>query len=274
MNTTYAAIIMDIIQSRKYDEQERFNIQEKLYKIIKFINNCYKNEIVKDYDFSAGDSIKALFNNVGDAFSSYCLIKTLFYPYKIRCGIGYGKLNQKILDVNYNNANMLDGEAYHYAVLSLNDCKEKNYNFLLYSNKNENDNLVNQIMSTVEIFTLEHSTKQADVFDLFNLLYPLENKNSFKINDENIEFIITTIKQNIQSYELDDLTMIKHVLLVDFKSDTNTPDFPTRINSICAQLLNVSRQNIEKIRTVGFFDKIRVLEKLVLDYMKNEYKEK
>lgn len=274
MNTTYAAIIMDVIESRKYDEQERFNIQEKLYKIIKFINNCYKNEIVKDYDFSAGDSIQALFNNVSDAFSSYCLIKTLFYPYKIRCGIGYGKLNQKLLDVKYNNANMLDGEAYHYAVLALNDCKEKNCYFLLYSNKNESDNLVNQIMSTVEIFTSEHSTKQADVFDLFNLLFPLENKNSFKINDENTEFIITTIKQNIQSYELDDLTMIKHVLLVDFKSDTNTPDFPTKINSICAQLLNVSRQNIEKIRAVGFFDKIRVLEKLVLDYMKSEYKEK
>ena len=274
MNTTYAAIIMDVIQSRKYDEQERFNIQEKLYKIIKFINNCYKNEIVKDYDFSAGDSIQALFNNVSDAFSSYCLIKTLFYPYKIRCGIGYGKLNQKILDVNYNNTNMLDGEAYHYAISALNDCKEKKCNFLLYSNKNESNKLVNQIMSTVEIFTLEHSTKQADVFELFNLLYPLENKNSFKINDENIEFIITTIKENIQSYELDDLTLVKHVLLDDFKSDTNTPDFPTKINSICAQLLNVSRQNIEKIRTVGFFDKIRILEKLVLDYMRNEYKER
>lgn len=76
MNTIYATIIMDVIQSRKYDEQERFNIQEKLYKIIKFINNCYKNEIVKEYNFSAGDSIKALFNNVSDAFSSYCLIKT------------------------------------------------------------------------------------------------------------------------------------------------------------------------------------------------------
>ena len=107
--------------------------------------------------------------------------------------------------------------------------KEKKCNFLLYSNKNENDNLVNQIISTVEIFTFEHSTKQADVFDLFNLLYPLENKNSFKKFDENIEFIITTIKQNIQSYELDDLTMIKHVLLVDFKSDTNTPDFPKKL---------------------------------------------
>lgn len=273
MNTTYAAIIMDVIQSRKYDEQERFNIQEKLYKIIKFINNCYKNEIVKDYDFSAGDSIQALFNNVSDAFSSYCLIKSLFYPYKIRCGIGYGKLNQKILDVKYNNTNMLDGEPYHYAISALNDCKEKKCNFLLYSNKNESDNLVNQIMSTVEIFTSKHSTKQADVFELFNLLYPLENKNSFKKFNENIEFIITTIKQNIQSYELDDLTIVKHVLLVEFKSDTNTPDFPTKMNSICAQLLNVSRQNIEKIRTVGFFDKISALEQLIINYIKKEYKE-
>ena len=274
MNTNYAAIIIDVIQSRKYDDEERFNIQEKLYKIIKFISNCYKKEIVKEFNFSAGDSIQALFNNVSDAFSSYCLLNTLFYPYKSRCGIGYGKLNQKILDVNYNNTNMLDGEAFHYAISALNDCKEKNFNFLLYSNKNENDNLVNQIMSTVEIFTSQHSTKQADVFDLFNLLYPLENKSSFEMIDENIEFIITSLKQNIQSYELDDLTMFKLVSLVNSKNYTSILEFPTRINSVCAQLLNVSRQNIEKIRTAGFFDKIRVLEKLVLNYMKNEYKEK
>lgn len=272
MNTNYAAIIMDVKQSRKYDEEERFNIQEKLFIIIKFINNLYKKEIVKEFDFSSGDSIQALFNNTSDAFSCYCLIKNLFYPYKIRCGIGYGKINQKILDVNYNSTNMLDGDAYHYAIFALNNCKGKNCNFSLYSSNNESDNLVNQIMSTVELLTLEHSIKQADVFDLFNLLCPLENKTTFDTLNENIEFIIMMIKRNLKFYELNDLTIIKSTLLNDFDTSYEASDFSTKINSICAQLLNVSRQNIEKIRHAGFFDKIRKLEQLLLNYIRKEYK--
>ena len=40
---------------------------------------------------------------------------------------------------------------------------------------------------------------------------------------------------------------------------------------VCAVLLNVSRQNIEKMRVVGKFDEIRKLECLVLEYIRNEY---
>ena len=40
------------------------------------------------------------------------------------------------------------------------------------------------------------------------------------------------------------------------------------INYICSMLLDVSRQNIEKIRGVGKFDEIRKLECLVLEYTK------
>ena len=44
------------------------------------------------------------------------------------------------------------------------------------------------------------------------------------------------------------------------------------MNSVCSVLLNVSRQNIEKMRAAGKFDEIRKLECLVLDYTKKEYK--
>ena len=60
-------------------------------------------------------------------------------------------------------------------------------------------------------------------------------------------------------------------MLNDFDTSYEASDFSTKINSICAQLLNVSRQNIEKIRHAGFFDKIRKLEQLVLNYIRKEY---
>ena len=61
MSINYAAIIMDIRHSRKYDEEQRFFIQDKLFSIIQFINKYYNKELVKKFEFSSGDSIQALF---------------------------------------------------------------------------------------------------------------------------------------------------------------------------------------------------------------------
>lgn len=284
MENNYAAIILDIQHSRKYDDEHRFYIQDKLYSIIQFINEYYKKELVKVFEFSSGDSIQALFKDVSDAFSCYCFIRNLFYPYKVRCGIGYGKLNQKILNKDYYSTNMFDGETYHYAISALNDCKREKYYFLLYSSNKETDNIINQIMNTVKLLNLDHTNKQADVFDLFNLLYPLDIK--YEVNDINeiASFIIAKLKQNVLSYNFDKVTSneIMELLLNEisnnyFRKDEKFsklfgPSFTTKINYICSMLLDVSRQNIEKIRGAGKFDEIRKLECLVLEYTKKEYR--
>lgn len=280
MSANFAAIIIDIQHSRKYDDDQRFYMQDKLFSIIQFINEYYLKELVKKFEFSSGDSIQALFNNVSDAFSCYCFIRDLFYPYQVRCGIGYGKLNQKILDKNYHSTNILDGEAYHYAISALNDCKLEKYRFLLYSSNEEKDNLVNQIMSTVELLNLDHTNKQADVFDLFNLLYPLEIKYEGQNISKYAEFIIDKLKQNVLSYDFDKFFFneIKELLYDEirynyFRREENFhklfgPRFTTKMNSVCSVLLNVSRQNIEKMRAVGKFDEIRKLECLVFECTK------
>ena len=283
MSANFVAIIIDIQHSRKYDDDQRFYMQDKLFSIIQFINEYYFKELVKKFEFSSGDSIQALFNNVSDAFSCYCFIRDLFYPYQVRCGIGYGKLNQKILDKNYHSTNILDGEAYHYAISALNDCKLEKYGFLLYSSNEEKDNLVNQIMSTVELLNLDHTNKQADVFDLFNLLYPLEIKYEGQNISKNAKFIIDKLKQNVLFYDFDNFfsNEIKELLFDEvrynyFRREENFhklfgPRFTTKMNSVCSLLLNVSRQNIEKMRAVGKFDEIRKLECLVFEYTKKEY---
>lgn len=284
MSNNYAAIILDIKHSRTYDDESRFFVQEKLLSIVQFINEYYSKELVKSFEFSSGDSIQALFKDVSDAFSCYCFIKNLFYPYQVRCGIGYGKLNQMILDKNYYSTNMFDGESYHYAISALNDCKLEKFGFLLYSGDDEKDDLVNQIMSTVELLNYDHTSKQADVFDLFNLFYPLD----IKFEEQNIHqianFIIDKLKHNVVTYDFDENTSndIKDLLFDEVKDNyfrreekfykLFAPGFATKLNSICAMLLKVSRHNIEKIRALGKFDEIRKLECLVFDYMKKEYR--
>lgn len=284
MNNNYAAIILDIQHSREYDDENRFYVQDKLFSIIQFINEYYSKELVKLFEFSSGDSIQALFKDVSDAFSCYCFIRNLFYPYQLRCGIGYGKLNQRIFDKNYYSTNMFDGEAYHYAISALNDCKKVGYGFLIYSCNEEKDYLVNQIMSTVELLNFDHTNKQADVFDLFNLLYPIEIKYEGHNINKIAEFIIRKIEQNVMSYDFDKFISykIKDLLLEEvkynyFKREEKFhklfgPRFTTKMNNVCSKLLKVSRHNIEKIRDSGKFDEIRKLECLVFEYMKREYR--
>ena len=283
MSDNYAAIILDIQHSRTYDDEKRFYVQDKLFSIIQFINEYYSKELVKLFEFSSGDSIQALFKDVSADFSCYCFIKNLFYPYQLRCGIGYGKLNQRILDKDYYSTNMFDGEAYHYAISALNDCKKEGYGFLIYSCNEEKDYFVNQIMSTVELLNFDLTIKQADVFDLFNLLYPLEIKYEGHNLDRMAKFIFYKLKQNVLSYRFDKeaSNFIKDVLFDEGRYDyfrkekfhkLFDPQFSTKMNSVCSVLLNVSRHNIEKIRDVGKFDEIRKLECLVFEYMKKEYR--
>ena len=284
MNNNYAAIILDIQHSREYDDENRFYVQDKLFSIIQFINEYYSKELVKLFEFSSGDSIQALFKDVSDAFSCYCFIRNLFYPYQLRCGIGYGKLNQRIFDKNYYSTNMFDGEAYHYAISALNDCKKVGYGFLIYSCNEEKDYLVNQIMSTVELLNFDHTNKQADVFDLFNLLCPMEIKYERHNFNKIAEFIIGKLEQNVMYYDFDKFISykIKDLLLEEvkynyFKREEKFhklfgPRFTTKMNNVCSKLLKVSRHNIEKIRDSGKFDEIRKLECLVFEYMKREYR--
>ena len=139
-------------------------------------------------------------------------------------------------------------------------------------------------MSTVELLNLDHTNKQADVFDLFNLLYPLEIKYERQNINKNAEFIIDKLKQNVLSYDFEKFISddIKELLFDEvrynyFRREEKFhklfgPRFTTKMNSVCSVLLNVSRQNIEKIRAVGKFDEIRKLECLVYEYTEKEYR--
>lgn len=279
MKTNFAAIIIDICHSRDYNEEERYYIQEKLFSIILFINNHYSKKLIKKFEFSSGDSIQALFKNAADAFSCYFFIKTLFYPYKIRCGIGFDEINKNILNRNYESTNMFDGNAYHLASLALDDCKNDNYNFLFYSPKKEEDKIVNLLIQTVDLLNNDQTDKQADTFNLFNLLYPLE----FDGQKKNIEITsyfdyLNSMKESFSLYksnETKDDIIINLLYNEVFKNDILKNDhangFPTKMDYICSIILDVTRQNINKHRIAGKFDNIRKLENLVYDFLKERY---
>ena len=66
MSINYAAIIMDIRHSRKYDEEQRFFIQDKLFSIIQFINKYYNSDPLDELEpVCARQDIIRMINEAG-----------------------------------------------------------------------------------------------------------------------------------------------------------------------------------------------------------------
>ena len=286
----FATLIIDIKNSRKLTLEERYSAQHKLYDIVLFINDIYKDVLISKVDFSAGDSIQGVFKNLRNAFNAYLFIRNLFYPFEIRCGLGYSSIND-YLKSDYKNlsTNMLDGEAYHFAQYALMECKKRNKQFLLFSNSAKDDILVNEIMSTVQIFLNEQTASQADICNMLNLIYPINYHNLNIDIDRYCKFFIHMLNSNVYKYKIstDENYLCRDVNQAIYlgtrrnQIDDQNMDydnrvfydeiFPTRFDFLLADFLGTSRQNITKRKETGHTEEIRRLELSVMSYLENIY---
>ncbi len=106
----YYAVIGDLVASRHYEN--RFELQEKLKKILSEINIEYSDDIGANFVITLGDEFQGLLNQPLHLFQIIDKIRFSMYPVKIRIGIGIGDINTRI---DRGQAIGADGPAYHYA---------------------------------------------------------------------------------------------------------------------------------------------------------------
>lgn len=284
MNKKYAAIILDIKNSKNMSEDVRAECQKKLLKITEFINNIFFSSLEEKVVFTGGDSVQGLFNNAKNAVGCYYLAKFLLYPFKLRCGIGFGTINEFIKNLKekdkHLNSNFVDGDSYHLATNAINIAKEKNYNILIFSGNPQNDIVINQVLHTSMTLELMQTPYQKDIFCMFSLLFPITYGDK-QINSFYYDFIIKTLKSNLQKYKIikekfyyDDLYLrISQYLaknqIDDEKVLINHRVFydtliPAALNEYVAQMLGVTRQNIEQKVEKGNFNEVRKLDVLAI----------
>ena len=284
----YAAIIIDIKNSRKMMSQDRIDAQQKLFDIVEFINDIYQDVLIKELDFSAGDSIQGLFKNLRNAFNAYLFIRNLFHPFELRCGIGFAAIN------NFNSiprknltTNMIDGEAYHLAHQALMVSKETNKNFLLYSHYVKSDILINQIMSTVDLLMKSQTANQSNIGNIFNLLYPINYHNLIINVSRYSQFLINIMKENSNNhFNFSSELYCQLMETINYASRKNQRDdqnmdfnrrvfyeniFSTKLDVLLSEFFNTSRQNISKIKQSGHIEEIRKLELSAMSYLENIY---
>lgn len=284
----YAAIIIDIKNSRKMIIQDRIDAQQKLIDIVEFINYIYQDVLIKELDFSAGDSIQGLFKNLRNAFNAYLFIRNLFYPFELRCGIGFASIdNFKSITRRKLTTNMIDGEAYHLAHQALIVSKETDNNFLLYSTYFKSDILINQMMSTVDLLLKSQTANQANIGNIMNLLYPINYHNLIINISSYSRFLINIMKENSNNhFNFSSELYCQLMETIDYASRKNQREdqnmdfnrrvfyesiFPTKLDVLISEFFNTSRQNISKIKQSGHIEEIRKLELSAMSYLENIY---
>ena len=284
MNNKYAAIILDIKNSKNMSEDVRAECQKKLLKITEFINNIFFSSLEEKVVFTGGDSVQGLFDNVKNAVGCYYLAKFLLYPFELRCGIGFGTINEFIRNIKetdkHLNSNFVDGNSYHLATNAINTAKEKNYNILIFTNNPQNDIIINQVLHTSMTLELLQTPYQKDIFCMFNLLFPITYGDK-QINSFYYDFIIKILKSNLKKYKIikekfyyDDLYLRISQYLAKNQTDeekvlNNQRIFydtliPAALNEYVAQMLGVTRQNIEQKVEKGNFNEVRKLDVLAI----------
>ena len=275
--TKYSTLIVDITDSKSLSEEKRYTVQDKLSKITNLINNVYKENIIISLSFTGGDSVQGTFKTIKTAYKVYSLIKDLIFPYEIKAGIGYGKLNEKILkDFSKDDSNKHDGVSYHLAKEAIDFAKKTNKQ-LIIKTKSETDKILNILINDQDLYSL---TKQRQaIYALINIFSPFD-KEVYEYTKTNIESIVPIIKEISNYYrnnskDINILLTFQETLQITFKFFSLNNNFNLynkdfdllndttiykQTREILQELTNTSKQNINKIINNANMDLLRKRE--------------
>lgn len=299
MNNKYAALIFDVIDSRKI--LDRYKTQSKLKEMTKFLNNLYKDKIVKDVICGSGDEFQGLFKTPEDAYSYIHSLQLYIYPIRVRCGIGYGDIKYKNKDWIFDNewlSTDIDGEAYYRARDAINAIPNKNSTDLVFFKiNNEIDKILNTLMITSASLKKAQS-KTAKLIELImDFYFPFTDlsinddclmnfskilKNKFKDDfEDSLEKPNPSNRKRGLEYSIMDIENIDFKTLalktyneshkINFKDNDLYFEryYPFGCSTLIAPLTLTSNQNVNKTVLQGKIKENRNLDGAIFNLLKN-----
>lgn len=271
MSRYCAALIIDLVKSRKYSTEVRNHIQQFLWETVRVLNKVFDSDLIHEVDFSGGDEIQGLFHSPQAAYLYYRMFSIYIHPIPIRAGIGFGILN---VEINEKGTTGQDGSAYHNArhAIRTSDSNDS-YPILLYSGSH-NDLTLNTIIGISANIVQQQSILQNQKMLLAELLSPLWSRSVLSspgsasydliyLYKEKIRFLLNTRKQeNLDSLNSSNLNYSSIVAEKQLSpifaedsydsqkfviTDGKSRGLPTQLASI----LGISRQTIEKSMKSG-----------------------
>jgi hypothetical protein len=199
MNKKYLGIVVDLVNSRKLENEKRIFVHNILNEVLDKTNEEFDNIVLSNFTITLGDEFQGLVEvkeQVIDLlFKLYRELRT--HEIVARFGIGYGEMTLPFLK---NISIGSDGPAYHKAREAVERAKKTKKEFCFVVNPKDDD-LMGKISSFyVEIFEKMNS-KQKDAY-----LKLLEGEKIEKIvedldyNDSSLSRLSAGKKQKLDTY--------------------------------------------------------------------------
>ena len=274
----YAAVIFDIIESRRYID--RYDVQSILMDSTAYLNRLYSYAIKKDVISSAGDEFQGLFKDLQTAFLYIRKLQLLIYPIKIRCGIGYGEIKY---DVAEWSSSAISGETYYLCRDAIDTLIKRKNNAIRFNTLSRYDRYLNEFCkSDIEIKARQSQTVR--IIELIaDILYPiipieedlnfycniLENKLKLIEQERWNKVIGRRTEPKTTNINFEELFKARRTENKFYSEDTfYMEDFWFHGMSTCiAEIMNTSRQNIDRYVSLGKVKESRTMDKAIYDFL-------
>ncbi|UWG96382.1 SatD family protein [Dehalobacter sp. DCM] len=171
----HTAMIIDIVNSKKMSPNAREEIQVFIKQSLAVLNRLFRPSLVFPVIFSAGDEVQGLFSAPHAAFMYFRLISMILSPLPLRCGIGVGDWDVKIVD---GTSAEQDGSAYHLARNAISLSHKQAGSSVLFNSDTENDAYINTLLNVSWLLIQEQRAYQNQVYVLTELMQPFYDKRS------------------------------------------------------------------------------------------------
>lgn len=275
----YAALMFDVIGSRKYED--RFLVQEILMESVNYLNNCYKENVVKEVISSAGDEFQGLFDNIEVAYVYVRKLQLLVYPIKIRCGIGCG-------NIKYNKSEWssaaTDGTAYYLARDAIDEIKDKKDNSICFNTGSKYDRYLNILCEASMGVKREQSWMEYMIELVADVLMPIgfcrEEKTFYGellsnreklLNSENSERMHSAYKVKLGVNIDIELLFNLRCCVRDIENKTQkfyyTEFWSRGMIKEMAEVMGMTRQNVARYVLRGKIKESRTMDKQIKDLL-------
>ena len=281
----YVAVIFDVVDSRRYDN--RYEVQKILLNSIEYLNDIYCHYLKKEVVPSAGDEFQGLFYDLQSAFSYVRKMQLLFYPIKIRCGIGKGGI--KYYERNWQSS-AIDGETYYLARDAIDAIPNRGSNIICYNTGSVYDKYLNIYHLSAAEIKNRQSQMVRYIELLADILNPVQVKNGLMSEHPAFYSYILAMKrmlmgewsysasltlrqsrsmENINSVDVDFLFSSKKVYDDNISNGTLYPNefWERGMSTVIAKALNMTRQNLERYIILGRIKESRNMDGAILSFL-------
>lgn len=278
----YAALMFDVIESRKY--YMRHDVQKILMNSVDYLNDLYRSLIKKEVVSSAGDEFQGLFLDLQSAYLYIRKLQILVFPIKLRCGIGYGEIKY---DVEEWSSSAIDGEAYYLAREAIVSISRKKGNTICFNTKSKYDKYLNELC----LSNLRVKATQSQVGHIIDLIadimlpivYKEENKNFYNvILERKYELIdqehwnkVSARQREVNILNVDCGILFDNVEEYMKKKDEEQKFYMHEfwvhgMSTDIARIMNTTRQNIDRYISLGRIKECRTTDKAIYELLGEE----